>query len=87
MLELSKNILEKVSFDRFLFRKELFKAINWINPNEKNLLKAWCLAKFENEFKNEILEVFNNLPIEGVSLPVFNNRITDKNYRKTIQPF
>ena len=60
MLELSKKVLEKVSFDKALFRKELTKAINWIKPDEKILLKAWCLATFGNEYQKEIMEVFNN---------------------------
>ena len=46
MFELSKSILEKVSFDKILFRKELKKAIKWVKPNEKTLLKVWCLATF-----------------------------------------
>ena len=40
MFELSKNILEKVSFDKTLFRKELIKAVHWLKPDEKTLLKV-----------------------------------------------
>lgn len=58
MLDLSKKILEKVSFDKTLFRKELIKAIKWVQPNEKIILKVWCLATFGNEYQMEILEVF-----------------------------
>jgi hypothetical protein len=61
MYELSKRILEKVSFDKALFRKELIKAIKWIKPDEKALLKVWCLATFGNIYTEEILEVFKNL--------------------------
>jgi len=61
MFELSKNILTKVSFDRMLFCKELNKAIKWIKPDEKALLKVWCLATFGNVYQTEILEVFGNL--------------------------
>ncbi|MFT5919338.1 MAG: hypothetical protein ACI9FU_001146, partial [Granulosicoccus sp.] len=46
MLELSKKILQKVSFDRKLFKKELRKSLNWLKPNEHILLKTWCLATF-----------------------------------------
>jgi len=60
MFELSKKVLEKVSFDKTLFRKELAKAINWIKPDEKTLLKVWCLATFGNEYQKEILETFSN---------------------------
>ncbi len=59
MFELSKKILEKVSFDKALFRKELRKAINWVRQDEKILLKIWCLTTFGSEYQNEILDVFS----------------------------
>ena len=36
MLELCKEILTKVSFDRYLFQKELKKAIKWIKNQSPN---------------------------------------------------
>jgi hypothetical protein len=60
MFELSKKILDKVSFDKILFRKELKKAIDMITPNEKVLLKVWCLATFGHQYGEEIMEVFKN---------------------------
>ncbi len=59
MFEYSKKVLEKVSFDKTLFRKELIKAINWIRPDEKTLLKVWCLSTFGNEYQQEIIEAFS----------------------------
>ena len=61
MFELSKNILEKVSFDKTLFRKELTKAIKWLKPDEKTLLQVWCLATFGNQYKDVIIEVYKNV--------------------------
>jgi hypothetical protein len=61
MFELSKQILQKVSFDRMLFRKELQKAVNWLKPDEKMLLKVWCLSTFGHIYKNEIMEVFKQV--------------------------
>ena len=61
MYELSKTILEKVSFDRKLFRKELLKAVNWVKTEEKTLLKIWCLGAFGNKYHEEIPEVFKNI--------------------------
>ena len=58
MFELSKQVLQKVSFDRTLFRKELGKAINWLKSDERLLLKAWCLASFGHLYKDMILETF-----------------------------
>lgn len=59
MFELSKTILKKVSFDRTLFRKELIKALRWVNPEERLLLKIWCLTVFGYAYKDIILEIWN----------------------------
>ncbi len=58
MLELSKTILKRISFDKKLFKKELRKSLNWIKPDEKTLLKVWCLAQFGHLYKDVILETF-----------------------------
>ena len=58
MLELSKKILRKVSFDKKLFRKELSKSIKWLNKKEVLTLKIWTLTTFSN-YKDIILEVFD----------------------------
>lgn len=60
MLELSKKILQKVSFDRKLFKKELRKSLNWLKPNEHILLKTWCLATFSAGYHEVIMEVFES---------------------------
>ena len=60
MMDLSKQILEKVSFDRRLFRNELIKARRWVNKHDDIVLKAWCLATFGHMYKDVILEVFQN---------------------------
>ena len=61
MFELSKNILEKVSFDKTLFRKELVKAVKWLKPEEKALLMMWCLATFGHRYRDIIMEVYKNI--------------------------
>ncbi len=61
MYELSKNILEKVSFDKTLFRKELIKAVKWLKPDEKVLLMIWCAATFGDKYKDVIKEVYKNV--------------------------
>lgn len=60
MLEFSKKILSKVSFDKGLFRKELIKNIRWLNKNEIIKLKLWALATF-SQYENIITEVFDQL--------------------------
>ncbi len=59
MLELSKTILSKISFDKYLFRKELKKAVKWVKPNETLVLKVWCIAQFGHMYKDVIQEVFD----------------------------
>ena len=61
MFELSKRILEKVSFDKTLFRKELVKAVKWLKPEEKTLLMMWCLATFGHRYRDVITEVYKNI--------------------------
>jgi len=59
MLELSKYVLRKVSFDRTLFRKELIKATKRLGQSDRILLYAWCLATFGNQYREVIVEVFS----------------------------
>lgn len=61
MLELSKHILQKVSFDRTLFKKELLKATKWLKKEELMLFKVWCIATFGNIYGDIITEVFRNI--------------------------
>ena len=60
MLEFSKKILSKVSFDRYLFQKELQKSARWMNKRDIMLLKIWALTSF-SQYKDIIIEVFDNL--------------------------
>ena len=60
MLEFSKRILSKVSFDQYLFKRELRKSVGWINQKESMHLKIWALATF-SQYKNIIIKVFDNL--------------------------
>ncbi len=61
MLEMTKLILQKVSFDKSLFQKELIKSVKWLKPDEKLLLKVWCLSTFGHMYKDSIVEVFRTL--------------------------
>ena len=46
MLEYSKFILQKVSFDEFLFKKELDKALKILLPDEIKQLINWAKEQF-----------------------------------------
>lgn len=54
MLEFSKMILRKVSFDKKLFKRELEKNIKWLNKKESAHLKVWALSAFV-QYRNIIL--------------------------------
>lgn len=60
MLEFSKKILSKVSFDKKLFKKELRKSISWVSKKEVITLKIWSLTTF-SQYKQTILEVFDQI--------------------------
>lgn len=46
-LEYSKMILQKVSFSRELFRKELRKSLKKLDMNQRNELILWCRDSFK----------------------------------------
>lgn len=60
MLELSKKILTKVSFDKRLFQKELLKALTWISDtNEAKAFKIWCIKEFGDIYPKIITKAFS----------------------------
>ena len=58
MLDFSKKILNKVSFDRRLFKKELIKSVKWLSKKDTIHLKVWALTSF-SQYKSIILKVFD----------------------------
>ena len=61
MLEYAKIILPKVSFSRYLFKKELNKCINWVEPDERPELCSWCCEKFRNIYPDILTEAFADI--------------------------
>ncbi len=51
MLEYIKTVLQKVSFDRALFEKELKKALQLLIPSEIKQLRAWCYEEFGRMYR------------------------------------
>lgn len=58
MLELCKDVLVKVSFDRVLFQKELLKALRWIKKEDIATFKEWCLLTFGKKYPSELQLAF-----------------------------
>ncbi len=63
MLEYIKVILEKVSFDKVLFEKELRKGIRELLPNEIKELKLWCYDKFGQIYFKVLNRVFGRMTL------------------------
>lgn len=51
-------ILQKVSDDRDVFKKELKKSLVWLNSFETMELKKWVYDKFGDTHRQHIKEVF-----------------------------
>ncbi len=58
MLRYTETILQKVSFNRELFKRELIKAVKWLRKDEVPLLKAYVVLNFGNTHYDVINEVF-----------------------------
>lgn len=61
MLEYTKTVLRKVSFDARLFSRELQKAIKTLLPNELEELRNWLLL-FTTD-KPELQQTLRYLPV------------------------
>lgn len=57
MLDLTKYVLKKVSFDNTLFKKELIKATKALKKEELMLLYAWGVVQFAAEHQTMFREV------------------------------
>lgn len=61
MLELCKEILLKVSFDKLLFQKELNKAISRLTRlDEQEHFRTWCYSKFGKLYPEIVKLAFIN---------------------------
>jgi hypothetical protein len=61
MLEYTKIILQKVSFDSYLFNKELYKAFYQLEREDLNDLYVWSVNSFGDVYPEIIQKVFMNL--------------------------
>ena len=59
MLEYSKTILKKVSFDRSLFERELLKAIQNIIEEKLEEFRKWCFYHFGQTHNDILIRCFN----------------------------
>jgi len=56
MLEYQKKVLQKLSFDSYLFIKELNKSIKWLTKKEYILLQKWVRTNYKSiEFQYDAI--------------------------------
>lgn len=60
MLEYSKTVLQKVSFDPGLFERELLKAINNIVEEKLQEFRNWCFYHFGELYSEILIRCFNS---------------------------
>ncbi len=58
MLKYTKTVLQKVSFNKDLFKKELQKSLRWLRKDEIIVLQTWCVLNFGSMYMDVIHEVF-----------------------------
>ena len=58
MLEHQKIVLQGVSYDKYLFRKELVKSLSWLNNEEQKQLAKWVKENFIHQHTETIMDVF-----------------------------
>jgi len=59
-LDYTKTILEKVSFDRKIFTKELLKGLSKLSKKEIAQLQNWCLATFSPALAYEAVMIIQD---------------------------
>ena len=69
MFELTKKILKNVSFDSFLFQKELNKALKWItDAEEMQRFREWCIVEFGTLYPVIIKNAFSSYKTKEVTV-------------------
>ncbi len=66
MLEYTKTVLKKVSFDKDLFNKELSKSIKWLEENDIHELKHWVIENYYHLHKEIINSIFYEYELKAV---------------------
>jgi hypothetical protein len=63
MLEYTKTVLQKVSFNPGLFAKELRKSLRWLKKDEINTLRIWCMLTFGDIYPEVIQDTFKSIKV------------------------
>lgn len=66
MLQYTKTVLKKVSFDNELFIKELAKSVKWLNKEDISELKLWVIENYYHTHKDIINSTFHEYELKAV---------------------
>ncbi|MBN1598748.1 MAG: hypothetical protein JW894_10670 [Bacteroidales bacterium] len=58
MLEHQKKVLEQLSYDKVLFRKEILKSFRWLKSYEIIMLHNWLKDNYGQKYPDVIQDVF-----------------------------
>lgn len=67
MLDYAKLILQKVSFNRILFEKELRKALRTVLPTELADFRVWCYQQFSRLYRRVLNRAFRQAARVGLA--------------------
>jgi hypothetical protein len=54
------KVLKQISFDEYLFRKEFFKTLSWINRDDLPQVYVWLVENQFHEAYPDLTEQFKN---------------------------
>ncbi|MFC2089596.1 hypothetical protein ACFLT1_02375 [Bacteroidota bacterium] len=60
MFEHLKIVLNGVSDSERLFKKELEKSLNWLNPSEQSIFKDWVKNRYYEKYPEIIEKAFSS---------------------------
>ena len=61
MLEHQKLIIDNISYDKSLFKKEIIKSAKWLKVSDLYKLFEWLKQKYWNTHEEIIVNVFQTL--------------------------
>jgi len=64
MISAFLDILEKVSFDEDIFRKEFLKTLGWASENDRNAIQNWMKDHHIPEKFPDLARVFSSFVFE-----------------------
>ncbi len=67
MLDYAKLILQKVSFNKTLFEKELRKALKTVLPADLAAFRVWCYAQFSRLYRRVLNRAFRQAARVGLA--------------------